>query len=171
VYLAGAIQGTRAGIAALVLKLHPDGTLAYDRAWQGGSTAAGVAAAPDGTLFVSATLTVSKTDAFGLHLLPTGRGSSAATGGSSGTGPADGGGVGVATDGTLRLAATAPAPPYAFASTSRVTWAAKGTITAASGTFSDASDTIADPAQAVFTPAGTTTFAGLEDAALIRIAP
>jgi hypothetical protein len=170
-YLAGAIQGTRAGIAALVLKLHPDGTLAYNRAWQSGSTAAGLAVAPDGTLYVSGTLTVSKTDAFVLHLLPTGRGSAAATWGSSGTGLANGGGVGVATDGTLRLAGTAPSPPYAFASTSRVTSGAKGTITAASGTFGDASDTIADPAQTVFTPTGTTTFAGFEDAALIRIAP
>jgi putative pyrroloquinoline-quinone binding quinoprotein len=110
-YLAGAIQGTRAGIAALIVKLNPGGTLAYDRAWQAGSSAAGVAVAPNGTLYVSGTLSATKTDAFVLHLLPSGRGSDAATWGSSGTGLANGGGVGVAADGTIRLAATAPAPP------------------------------------------------------------
>jgi hypothetical protein len=103
-YLAGAIRGTRAGIAALILKVNPDGTLAYDRAWQSGSTAAGVAVAPDGTLYVSGTLSATSTTAFVLRLLPSGRGIEAATWGSSGTGSANGGGVGAATDGTIRLA-------------------------------------------------------------------
>jgi len=48
---------------------------------------------------------------------------------------------------------------------------AKGTLTVAAGPLADATDTINDPGQVVNTPNGTTTFAGLEDAALIRIAP
>lgn len=48
---------------------------------------------------------------------------------------------------------------------------AKGTLTVAAGSLTDGTDTVSDPAQAVITPNGTTTFGGLEDAALIRIAP
>jgi hypothetical protein len=44
VYVAGTTTlGSNKGV---VLKVNPDGTLAYARAWQSGSTAAGVAVAP-----------------------------------------------------------------------------------------------------------------------------
>jgi hypothetical protein len=66
---------------------------------------------------------------------------------------------------------TATSPPYVFAATSRTSSAARGTLTVAAGTFGDATDIINDPAQTVFTRTGTTTFGGLDDAALISIAP
>jgi len=169
VYLAGAIQAPKIGLAALVVKLNPDGSLSYDRAWGTGATAAGVTLAPDGTLYVSGTTSAPGTDAFLVHLLPTGKAADAETWGGSGTD--NGTGVGVAADGTIRLAATAGAPPYTFAPAARQTTMAKGTITVAAGTLTDATDTINDPAQTITTPNGTTTFGGLEDAALIRIAP
>ncbi len=168
-YLAGAIQGPKIGLAALILKLNPDGSLSFDRAWGTNATAAGVTLAPDGTLYLSGTTSAAGTDAFVVHLLPTGKAADAQTWGSSGFD--NGTGVGVAGDGTIRLAATAAAPPYTFAAATRQTAMAKGTITVAAGTLTDATDTINDPAQTITTPNGTTTFGGLEDAALIRIAP
>src|SRR5207302_3345737 len=72
-YLAGALQGPKTGLAALVLKLNPDGTLAFDRAWGTGATAAGISLAADGTFFVSGTQTSAGTTAFVIHLLASGK--------------------------------------------------------------------------------------------------
>jgi hypothetical protein len=47
----------------------------------------------------------------------------------------------------------------------------KGTLAAAAATFGDAFGTAVDPGDVVTTPAGSTTFAGNVDAALVRLAP
>lgn len=171
-YLAGSLQGGRTGAPALIVKLNPDGTLAFDRGWGSGATAAGISLAADGTLFVSGTQTTTSTTAFVIHLLASGRVIDASTWAASSSGGfTNGGGVGVAGDGTIRVAATATSPPYVFAATSRTSSAAKGTLATATGTLADAADTISDPAQTVITPNGTTTFGGAVDAALLSISP
>ena len=125
----------------------------------------------DGTLYVSGTTSATgPPDAFVVHLLAGGKAADAETWGSS-SGNANGAGVGVAGDGTIRLAATAPSPTSAFLAAARQVSMARGTLTVAAGSLTDATDTISDPAQAVTTPNGTTTFGGLDNAALIRIAP
>jgi hypothetical protein len=72
------------------------------------------------------------TDAFVVHLLASGKAADAETWGSS-SGIANGAGVGVAGDGTIRLAATAPSPPYTFLAGPRQISMAKETITVAAG--------------------------------------
>lgn len=168
-YLAGSLQGGRTGAPALVVKLNPDGTLGFARGWGSGAFPTGISLAADGTLFVSGTQTTTTNTAFVIHLLASGKVTDASTWSSSNF--TDGGGVGVAGDGTIRMAATATSPPYTFAATSRTSSAAKGTLTTATGTLADATDTISDPAQTVITPNGTTTFGGADDAAMISIAP
>ncbi len=109
-YLAGAIQGPNTGLAALIVKLNPDGTLAFDRAWGTAATAAGVSLAADGTLFVSGT--VGSGIAFVIHLQASGKVTDANTwAAASSTGCTNGGGVGVAGDRTIRGAGTATSPP------------------------------------------------------------
>jgi hypothetical protein len=109
-YLAGAIQGLNNGLAALIVKLNPDGTLAFDRAWGTAATAAGVSLAADGTLFVSGT--VGSGIAFVIHLQASGKVTDANTwAAASSTGCTNGGGVGVAGDRAIRGAGTATSPP------------------------------------------------------------
>jgi hypothetical protein len=179
IYVAGAIQAPQGGrsgfvdIAALVIKLGPDGSLVFDREWGGsnGETAAGVAVAPDGTVYIAGTSSsfgAGIDDAFVLHLSPTGKPADAMTWG--GTGIDNGTGVAVATDGTILLAATASSPPYSFLGAPRKTSMIKGTLTVPTKTLDDVSGTVSDPGAAVTTPNGTTTFGGSVDAALVRIA-
>ena len=104
----------------------------------------------------------SNTAAFVIHLLASGKVSTANTWSSSNF--TNGGGVAVASDGTIRMAATATSPPYTFAATARTSSAPKGTFTTATGTLADGTDTISDPAQTVITPNGTTIFGGADDA-------
>ena len=171
VFIAGAIQAAKTGINALIIKLAPDGTLAFDRQCCGtGETAAGVSVAPDQSVYIAGT-TASSTidDAFILHLLPTGRPMDGETWG--GAGIDNGNAVGVAGNGTVLLAATASAPPYSFLNGSKKAAMVKSTLTPASKTLSDVSGTVSDPGAAVIIPNGSTTFAGNVDAALVRIAP
>jgi len=109
-YLAGAIQGPNTGRAALIVKLNPDGTLAFDCAGGTGAAAAGVSLAADGTLFVSGT--VGSGIAFVIHLLASGKVTDANTrAAESSTGFTNSGGVGVAGDRAIRVAGTATSPP------------------------------------------------------------
>jgi hypothetical protein len=142
----------------LIVKLNPDGTLAFDRAWGTGAFAAGVSLAADGTLFVSGT--VDGNTAFVIHLLASGKVTDASTLGRP-----------------RRLHQRRRRPrrrrhhpgrcrlhiaSYVFAATSRTSSAAKGTLTVATGTFADATDAVSDPSQTVITPNGTTTFGGAD---------
>jgi len=176
IYVAGAAQVPVHGfvdIRTLIVKLGPDGSLIWDREWGGssGDTAAGVSVAPDGTVYITGTTSSFGvgTDAFVVHLLSTGKGKDATTWG--GAGFDNGNAVGVAGDGTVVLAAAAQAPPYSFLSAPAKTSMAKGVTATPSGSFSDAAGSVSDPGAAVITPAGSTTFAGSLDAALVRIAP
>src|SRR6266850_551060 len=106
-------------LAALIIKLTPDGALVFDKQFVGRNTeeAKGVAVAPDdGTLYVTGTTTsfgAGSQDAFLLHLAPTGKKLlDAVTWG--GTAFEEGGGVAV-NGGTVMISATTTAgPPYSL---------------------------------------------------------
>jgi hypothetical protein len=175
IYFAGAIQamkGNTPSIAPLLVRLAPAGTLLFDGQWSAGDTAAGVAAAADNSVYVAGTISGSGAggqDAFVFHLLPSGKIGGAATWG--GTGFDEGGGVALAADGTISLAAIAEAPPYSLIAASKRLTNVKGTVSAAVHAFGDAAGTVSDPAAAVIIPNGSPTFAGNVDAALVRIVP
>ena len=177
VYIAGALQAPKMGfvdITALVVRLSAAGALLFDGQWAGkaSETGAGIAAAPDGSVYFAGTTTSSGAggqDSFVVHLLPSGKVGGSATWG--GAGFDEGAGVAVAADGSIRLAALAQAPPYSLLPANKRVANVKGSLAAATATFSDAFGTVADPADIVTTPPGSTTFAGSVDAALVRIAP
>jgi hypothetical protein len=177
IYIAGALQAPKMGItdlAALVIRLSADGSLLLDRQWggRGGEAASGIAAAPDSTVYVTGTSNSSGAgfeDVFVFHLLQTGKVAASATWG--GTGFDEGGGVAVAADGTVVLAALAQAPPYSLLAPSSKISNVKGTLTVGTAAFGNASGTVSDPAATVTIPAGSTIFGGSVDAALVRIVP
>ena len=178
IYIAGALQAPRMGfvpISALIVRLSAAGALLSDAQWagkSGGETAAGIAAAPDGSVYFSGTTPSSGAggqDAFVVHLLPSGKVAGAATWG--GAGFDEGSGVAVAADGSLRLAAVAQDPPYSLLAATKRVSNVKGSLAVANAAFGDAFGTVADPSEPLITPNGSTTFAGSFDAALVRLAP
>ena len=173
IYIAGVLMAPRMGAVpnrALIVRLSAAGALLFDgqlASKGGGEDATGIAAAADGSVYFAGT--TGGSDAFVVHLLPSGKVAGAATWG--GTGFDEGSGVAVAADGSLRLAAVAQAPPYSLLAASRRVSNVKGTLAVANEAFGDAAGVAADAGQGVITPAGSTTFAGSFDAALVRLAP
>ncbi len=178
VVLAGAIQAATArfvDIAALIVKLSPDGDLLFDKQFAGrnGETAEGVAVAPDdGAIFVAGTTTsfgAGSQDAFVLHLQPTGKKAlGVVTWG--GTGFETGAGVAVRGR-TVSLGATTSAPPpYSLLAAAAKLSAPKGTLSASEGNLDIVAGVVADPGLGAATPNGSTTYGGNFEAALVRIA-
>ena len=177
VYLAGAIQapggGGIVGIAALIVKLSPDGNLLFDKrcCTKSGDTGEGVTVGPDGSVHVAGTTTVlgaGNQDSFVIRVQPTGKKvTGAATWGTS-TGFETGGGVAVATDGTIMLAATTTEPPpYSLLDATVKLSSARGAATATASGLADVTGTVADPARGTTVPAGSTTFSGNFESALV----
>lgn len=178
-YVAGGFQGpTGGGFAndALLLKVAADGRLVWGRTWGGksGDFAEGVATAPDGNvIFVGGTDSYGQgggNDAFLLRIAPSGKVADAFTWGTAGLD--DGRGVGVAPDGTLSLGATTGnPPPYVLASAPTRTSRARLSVTAPALALVAAAGVASDPLGVVETPAGSTTYAGGFEAALVRVRP
>lgn len=178
IVLAGAIQAAKSNfvdIAALIVKLSPDGTLLFDKQFAGrnGETAEGVAVArDDGSIYVAGTTTTFGAgfqDAFVLHLQSTGKKLlDAVTWG----GTAFETGAGVAISGrTVSLAATTTAPPpYSLLGAAAKLSSARGTLAVPAGVLDAVTGVVVDPALGAATPNGTTTFGGNFEAALVRIA-
>lgn len=174
VVIAGAIQAAKrgiVGIAPLLIKLDADGNLLFDREWAGGAAANAVAVAADGSIYLGGTTSsfgAGNQDAFVVHVQANGRAAQAATWG--GTGFEEGGGVGVAADGTVVLAAsTTTAPPYFLLDAPRKVSAVRGTVAVAGAALGDAAGASADPGAAVVTSNGTTTYGGNFETALVRL--
>jgi hypothetical protein len=178
IYIAGAIQAPTmqfVDIAALIIKLSPNGNLLFDKQFggKGGETAAGVAVAPDdGTVYVAGTSNsfgAGSEDAFVLHLLPTGKKAlDAVTWG--GTGFENGAGVGV-TAGTVALAATTTTgPPHSLLAASAKLSAPRGTLAVLPGVLSDVAGIVSNPGAGAATPNGSTIYSGNFEAALVRFA-
>ena len=172
--IAGALQTRKSGsvgIAAWLAKLDPNGALLFDGEWGGreGSEAAGVALGPDGVLHVAGQVSQSADTqgAFAFRVDARGRGLDAVTWGGSGF--ESGRGIGIATDGTIVLAATTSAgPPYALLDASKRVSGVKGTVAPIAGGLADPAGVVQDPGAAVVVPDGRTAFAGAEDTALVR---
>jgi len=177
IVMVGAIQtSTRrsSDIAALMVKLTADGTLVFDKQFDGrvNDTGDGVAIAPDNSIYVAGTTTsfgAGNQDAFVLHLQPTGKKLlDAFTWG--GTGFETGAGVAVS-GGTLMLAATTTTPPpYALLPVTARLSAPRGTLAIVDGTLADVAGVVANPAAGADTPPGSVTFSGNFETALVRIA-
>jgi uncharacterized delta-60 repeat protein len=177
IVMVGAIQTvTRrtSDIAALIVKLTSDGTLVFDKQFDGRvtETGDGVAVAPDNTIYVAGTTTTfgaGDQDAFVLHLQPTGKKLlDALTWG----GPGFETGAGVAVSGgTLMLAATTTtAPPYSLLAAAPRLSAPRGSLAVVDGALADVPGVVSDPAAGAAVPDGSTTFNGNFEAALVRIA-
>lgn len=171
---AGAIQAGKrvVGIAALLVKLSPDGALVFDRelSSKAGTSANGVALAPDGSIHVAGqgSLVNGRDEAFVLHVDATGRGLDAVTWGGA-TAFDSGSGVGVAADGTVVLAATTTeGPPYALLDASDKVSAVRGTVAPAAGILVVSQEVASDPGAAVIIPGGSTAYGGSFEAALVR---
>ncbi len=177
IVIAGAIQAPRqqfVDIAALIVKLTPDGALVFDRQFAGrvSETGDGVAVAADNTIYVAGTTTsfgAGDQDAFVLHVQPTGKKVlDALTWG--GAGFETGAGVAV-NGGTVMLAATTnTGPPYSLLPASAKLSAARGTLAVVDGVLANVAGVVEDTAAGAATPAGSTTYSGNFEAALIRIA-
>src|SRR5712692_397274 len=116
---------------AVLLKFTFDGALVWDRSWGGrsGDDAAGVAVAPDGSVFLAGSTNSfgqGSDDAFVVHFLAdSGRAIAANIWG--GFSLDNGEGIGIGTDGTISLGATAEPPPYVFDSAPKKTSRLHGT--------------------------------------------
>jgi hypothetical protein len=177
VYTAGAIQAEKGGIvgiAALVLKIGPDGSLLFGKqcCTKGGDTGEGIAVAPDGSVLLAGTTTalgVGFQDAFVARLQSTGKKvTAAATWG--GTGFETGGGVTAAADNTVRLAATtSQSPPYSLLAASLKLSAPKFAVATPAGALVNPAGAVSIPQHGASEPAGSTTYSGNFEAALIGL--
>ena len=178
VYVAGAIQapsgGGIVGIAALIVKLDPDGNLLFDKrcCTKSGDTGEGVTVGPDGSVHVAGTTTVlgaGNQDSFVIRLQPTGKKVTGAATWGTGTGFETGGGVAVATDGAIMLGATTTQPPpYSLLDAMVKLSSARGAATDTANGLADVTGTVADPARGTTVPPGSTTFSGNFESALVR---
>ena len=175
VVIAGAIQVPKMGIvdiAALLVKLSVNGALLFDKelGGRGGEEGLGVAVAPDGAIHLSGTGNSAGAgfeDAFAVRVLATGKKMTSAISW-GGPGFESNGGVAVATDGTVRLgASTNSGPPYFFLDAALRMSAARGTLGIPVGALADATGVAADPQGVIVVPAGSTTYQGNFEAALI----
>ena len=177
IIIAGAIQANShrfVDIAALIVKLTPEGALVFDKQFAGrvSETGDGVAVAEDNTIYVAGTTTsfgAGNQDAFVLHVQPTGKKIlDALTWG--GAGFETGAGVAV-NGGTLMLAATTTtAPPYSLLPASAKLSAPRGTLAVVDGVLADVTGMVANSAAGTTTPDGSTTFSGNFEAAFVRVA-
>ncbi|RJG11061.1 hypothetical protein D3879_15435 [Pseudomonas cavernicola] len=175
IYTAGAIQAAKGGIvgiSALVLNIGSDGSLLFGKecCTKDGDTGEGIAVAPDGSVLLAGTTTalgVGFQDAFVARLESTGKKvTAAATWG--GTGFETGGGVAAAADNTVRLAATtSQGPPYSLLAASLKLSAPKFTVATPAGALVDPGGTVSTPPHGASEPAGSTTYSGNFEAALI----
>jgi uncharacterized delta-60 repeat protein len=172
--IAGALTVSSGGstdMEALIVKFAADGSLDFDRSWGGrsGDTGEGVAIAPDGTVLLAGNTNsfgAGSDDAFLLRLRQNGRRIDASLWGGSAIDHAND--VSVA-GGTIHVGGSAQTPPWVFqdgpARISRV----RGTVSTPSTPLVPATGTTANPNGTVSTPAGSTTYAGSDDAVLLRI--
>jgi len=175
IVLAGAIQAQKGGIptiAPLIVKVDPGGGLVFNRTVAGADAAGAVTvAADDGSIYVAGTTTDSGAgfqDAFVLHLDSTGK--KALDGVAwGGAGFEEGTGIAV-TGGTIVLAATtSTAPPYSLLVAGMKLSTPKSIVAPAAGSLAPVTGVVGISRLGAATPAGTTTYAGNSEAAVVRI--
>ena len=161
-----------ADIAALIVKLSPDGGLVFEKQFaEGTETAEGVTVASDKTIYVAGTTTsfgAGTQDAFVLHLQPTGKKAlGAVTWGGTGFET----GAGVAVNGARSARRNDHRAATVLVSRCiRQAIGAEKTVPAVEGELDDVAGVVTDPGPGAATPDGSTTYGGNFEAALVRIA-
>lgn len=176
IQVAGAITAPAGGgtvdMNALIVRFTSDGSLVWDRGWGGrsGETGEGVAVAPDGMVLLAGNTNsfgAGIDDAFLLRLQPSGTRVDASLFGGSAIDHAND--VAVAAGGTVNLAGSGQTPPWVFQASRARTSKLHGTVSTPTTPLAPAAGTLADPGGTVGTPNGSTTYAGSDDALLLRI--
>jgi len=174
VYMTGRSFISGRGQRGALVKFTPDGNVVWERTWGSGTDAAlGVTVAPDGTIFMTGNtgFGIGGGDAFVVRFLATtGRAVDAATWG--GVDNESGESIAVASDGSVYVAGLASAPPYTFASATRMTQRLRGAFLGVpAGTVTDPGVAAGTPVGSVRAVNGSTTFAGGTDAFLLKVQP
>jgi uncharacterized delta-60 repeat protein len=176
VAVAGAVTAPGAGgiidLEAVIVRFSSDGSLEWDRSWGGksGDTGEAVAIASDGTVLLAGNTNSfgsGSDDAFLLRLRPNGRRIDASLWGGSEIDHAND--LAVAAGGTIHLGGSVQTPPWVFQDGPAQVSRLRGTISTPTTQLAPAAGTTADPGGSIATPAGSTTYAGSDDATLLRI--
>jgi hypothetical protein len=129
-----------------------------------------VAVAADGNVFVTgyASFEAGHADAFVINLLPNGKAREAMTWGGA-AGFESGNSIAVAPDGNILIAGVASAPPYVMNRVPPRLTRPDAFLIAPAGTVTMPTATVQIALGIVTTPNGSTTFAGVTDAMLLRL--
>jgi uncharacterized delta-60 repeat protein len=170
-YLVGSLDGAA---SAFVVKLTPERTLAWERAVGGrsGDRANAAAVAADGTLWVAGeTNTEDASDEAFVVQMSAERGRMLQQNTWGGVQIEHGIDVGFAPDGDVIVGAIAQAPPWQFLDSKLKGKRLHGALVELGGTTSAVQGTLGVPNGVITVPAGSETFGGESDAAVLRITP
>ena len=159
---------------AVLVKFTPDGSIIWEQKWlaKESTGAEGIAVGPNGNIFITGNTTfgVEESDAIVVQFLPDGRVQRTATW--SGTTVQVGQAIALGPDNNVYVAGyTTGPPPYRFRVASKRTGTPASVLEVPTGTVTTPTDTLGDPNGTVLTANGSETYAGAEDAFLLRIAP
>jgi hypothetical protein len=169
VYLTGYAAVTGIGQHVFLVKFTSTGSVVWESTSSGlADSASGVALAPSGNLYVAGTtIDVDTANALVVEFQPDGRIRNSVTWGGSGndTGEA----VAIGTDGAVYAGAIAQAPPYVFRKISKKTLTPASVLVTPNGTITIPVGTSETAAGTLLIPGGSQTYAGDDDAALLKI--
>ena len=169
VYLAGFAGITGVGQHIFLVKFTSDGSVVWEST-SGGAAESGlaVAIAPNGNIYVTgSTLVVDTGDALVTEFLPDGKIRNSVTWG----GPGDdyGDAIAIGSDGAVYVAGVAQSPPYAFGKGAKKTRKPDSVLVAQEGTVTNPGGTTAVATGTLLIPNGSETYAGDDDAVLLKI--
>ena len=172
VYLTGNASINLVGQDIFLAKFTPAGDLLFEKTWGDKlSSANAIAVATDGTVCVTGSTGFGQGngDAFVVRFLPNGKVTQASTWG--GTENDIGQSIAAGADGVVYMSGIAGASPYVFDRTRRTTKRPDGFLGVPAGAVADAGGIVGDATGVLLTPAGSETFAGATDAALVKVLP
>jgi len=168
-YLTGFASVTGVGQHVFLVKFTPEGSVVWESTSAGlAESALGVALAPSGNLYVAGTTIDGDTaNVLVVEFLPDGRIRNSVTWGGSGndTGEA----VAIGPDGAVYVGAIAQAAPYDFGRGSKRTRTPSSVLVTPNGTITIPAGTSEVATGTLLTPNGSQTYAGDDDAALLKI--
>ena len=173
VYLTGRASRSGAGQNVFLVRFTADGALVWQRTWGAGLDAAhNVAVGFDGNIYVTGNTGFGQGggDAFVLKFLPSGMVRGAATWGTVNT--ENGESIAASPDRTICVAGVVrSAPPYVFARAVTATRTPEAFLGTPTATVTVPDATVGFPTGTVTMPNGSLTFAGANDAMLLKLRP
>jgi uncharacterized delta-60 repeat protein len=169
VYLAGFAGITGVGQHIFLVKLTSDGSVVWEST-SGGAAESGldVAVGLNGNIFVTGSTLVGDTsDALVTAFLPDGKIRGSVTWGGPGNDYGDA--ISVGADGAVYVAGVAQSPPYEFGRGAKRTRKPDSVLVAPNGTVTNPGGTTAAANGTLLIPNGSQTYAGDDDAALLKI--